>query len=60
MHVGTQLSELIREALEEYLRRHADERRQKVLRKAAGLWADCRDLSQVDAARATLDRGFSR
>ena len=57
---GRPMSELIREALDEYLRRHADERRQQVLRTAAGLWADRSDLSQFDAARATLDRGFSR
>jgi hypothetical protein len=54
------MSELIRVALDEYLLRHADERRQEVLRTAAGLWADRSDLSQVAAARATLDRGLSR
>ena len=57
---GRPMSELIREALDEYLRRHADERRQEVLRATAGLWADRSDLSQLDAARATLDRGFLR
>lgn len=47
-------------ALDEYLRRYAEERRQEVLRTAAGLWAERSDRSQVDAARATLDRRFSR
>ena len=53
------MSELIREALDEHLPRNADERRQEVLRTAAGLWAERSDLSQLDAARATLDRGLS-
>ena len=57
---GRPMSELIREALEEYLGRHADERRREVLRAAAGLWADRSDLSQLDDARATLDRDPSR
>ena len=57
---GRPMSELIREALEEYLGRHADERRREVLRVAAGLWADRSDLAQLDDARATLDRDPSR
>ena len=57
---GRPMSELIREALEEYLGRHADERRREVLRAAAGLWADRSDLAQLDDARATLDRDPSR
>ena len=56
---GRPMSELIREALDEYLRRHAQERRQEVLRNAAGLWADRIDREQFDATRATLDRDLS-
>ena len=56
---GRPMSELIREALDEYLRRHAQERRQEVLRNAAGLWADRLDHAQFDDARATLDRDLS-
>ena len=57
---GRPMSELIREALDEYLRRHADERRREVLHAAAGLWADRSDLARLDDARATLDRDLSR
>ena len=57
---GRPMSELIREALDEYLRRHAQERRQEVLRNAAGLWADRLDHAQFDDARATLDRDLSQ
>ena len=56
---GRAMSELIREALDEYLGRHADERRGEVLRAAAGLWADRGDLSELRDARATLDRDLS-
>ena len=56
---GRPMSELIREALDEYLRRHRPERRQEVLRSVAGLWADRTDLAQLDDARATLDRDRS-
>ena len=57
---GRPMSELIREALDEYLRRHAQERRQEVLRNAAGLWADRLDHAQFDDARATLDRDLAQ
>lgn len=57
---GRPMSELIREALDEYLGRHADERRRDVLRAAAGLWADRCDLAEMHGARATLDRDLSR
>ena len=56
---GRPMSELIREALDQYLRRHRQERRQEVLRSVAGLWADRTDLTQSDDARATLDRDLS-
>ena len=56
---GRPMSELIREALDQYLRRHGQESRQEVLRSAAGLWAYRADLAQVDDARATLDRDLS-
>ena len=56
---GRPMSELIREALDEYLGRHADEHRREVLRAAAGLWADRSDLAQLEDARATLDRDLS-
>ena len=57
---GRPMSELIREALDEYLGRHADARRADVLQAAAGLWADRTGLAQLDEARATLDRDLSR
>ena len=57
---GRAISELIREALDEYPERHADGRRREVLRAAAGLWADRGDLPQLPAARATLDGYLSR
>ena len=57
---GRPMSELIREALDEYLRRHAHERRREALQGASGLWAHRSDLAHVDNARASLDRGLSR
>ena len=56
---GRPMSELIREALDQYLRGYRQERRQEVLRSVAGLWADRTDLTQSDDARATLDRDLS-
>lgn len=53
---GRPLSDLIREALDDYLLRHAQERRREVLEAAAGIWAGRDDLRAVFSARATMDR----
>ena len=53
---GRLMGDLIREALDEYLGRHAAERRREVLRAADGLWADRGDVAELRDARATLDR----
>lgn len=50
------VSDLIREALDDFLLRHAEEWRSEVLEAAAGMWAGRNDLQAVYSARATIDR----
>ena len=57
---GRPQSDLIREALDDYLRRHAQERRKEVLDEAAGIWAERDDLQALYSARETMDRALSQ
>ena len=50
------VSDLIRDALDDFLLRHAREYRREVLEAAAGIWAGRNDLQAVYSARATMDR----
>ncbi len=55
---GRAQSELIREAVDEYLERHARSRRRVVLKGTAGLWAERGDIDELVSARASMDRDF--
>lgn len=54
---GRRQSELIREAIDQFIEQHARERRSAVLRKAAGIWKDRTDLPSLDTLRSTWNRG---
>ena len=54
--VGKKQSELIREAVDHLIEQSGRSRREAVLRAAAGVWKDRRDLPDFNAARAEWDR----
>ena len=54
--VGKKQSELIREAVDRFIDQAGSSRREAVLREAAGLWKDRRDLPDFKAMRAEWDR----
>ncbi|MBW1979800.1 MAG: ribbon-helix-helix domain-containing protein [Deltaproteobacteria bacterium] len=54
--VGKKQSELIREAIDRLIDQEGRGRREAVLRQAAGIWKDRRDLPDFEAARAEWDR----
>ena len=53
---GRTRSELIREAVDRYLRRFRTEERRELLRSARGLWEDREDLPDFTRLRRELDR----
>lgn len=53
---GRSQSELIREALDEYLGRFHDSNRLELLRRGKGLWAGRSDLPDFSAIRREYDR----
>ena len=54
--VGKKQSELIREAVDLLIDQSGRSRREAVLRKAAGIWEDRKDLPDFKATRAEWDR----
>lgn len=52
---GKKQSELIREAVDQYLEVARGERRQAILKEAAGLWADRKDLPDFKKERESWD-----
>ena len=54
---GKKQSELIREAVDRFIDQSGRSRRESVLRAAAGVWKDRRDLPDFKATRAEWDRG---
>ena len=56
VRTGRSKSDLIREALDEYLDRHAPAERKLLLRGGFGLWRARRDLPDFAALRRELDR----
>jgi len=54
--VGKKQSELIREAIDRLIDQTGRGRRELVLRKAAGIWKDRKDLPDFKAIRAEWDR----
>ena len=49
-------SELIREAVDRFIERRGRDRRQSVLRAAAGIWGDRADLPSLRVLRNTWNR----
>jgi hypothetical protein len=54
--VGKKQSEIIREAIDRLINEVSCGRRETVLREAAGIWKDRKDLPDFRAARAEWDR----
>lgn len=54
---GKKQSEVIREAVDYFISRHNRDRRQAVLRQAAGIWGGRTDLAPLGTLRRTWDRG---
>jgi predicted DNA-binding protein len=54
--VGKKQSELIREAIDRLIDEVSCSRRETVLREAAGIWKDRKDLPDFRATRAEWDR----
>lgn len=54
--VGKKQSELIREAIDRLIDEEGRNRRETVLREAAGMWKDREDLPDFRAMRAEWDR----
>ena len=54
--VGKKQSELIREAVDRLIDKEGRNRRETVLREAAGMWKDREDLPDFRAMRAEWDR----
>ena len=54
--LGKKQSELIREAVDRLIEQVGSSRREAVLREAAGIWKDRRDLPDFRAIRAEWDR----
>lgn len=53
---GTSKSALIREAVDEYLAKYSEERRQEVIERVAGMWKDRDDLPDFEELRKEWDR----
>jgi len=54
--VGKKQSELIRDAVDLFIDQAGQNRREAVLRQAAGIWKDRTDLPDFEATRAEWDR----
>jgi metal-responsive CopG/Arc/MetJ family transcriptional regulator len=53
---NTSKSEIIREAVTEYISRHSAEEREKKLKAGAGMWKGKKDLPDVSKLRKEFDR----
>lgn len=54
--VGKKQSELIRDAIDRLIDQASETRRKSVLRQAAGIWKDRKDLPDFSAVRSQWDR----
>ncbi|MBN1685020.1 MAG: ribbon-helix-helix protein, CopG family [Spirochaetales bacterium] len=54
---GKKQSELIREAVDEFLALKDDDQREAILNEAMGLWHKRRDLPDFNSERRSWDRG---
>jgi len=55
--VGKKQSELIRDAIDQLIDQSGSGRRELVLREAAGIWKERKDLPDFKTIRAEWDRG---
>jgi len=53
---GTSISEIIREAVTEYISRHAESGKKEKLKASAGLWRGRNDLPNVSKLRREFER----
>lgn len=53
---GVSKSSIVREAVDEYLAKHSEERRKEVLERVAGIWKDRDDLPDFEELRKEWDR----
>ena len=53
---GKRQSEIIREAVDRFIEQKSRDRREAILRDAAGIWRDRTDLPDLDALRRGWDR----
>ena len=53
---GKKRSELIRQAIDDLLAKHADARRAAVIKATAGIWKDRKDLPEFAALRKEWNR----
>ena len=54
--MGKKQSELIREAVDRFIEEAGQDRREAVLREAAGIWKDRMDLPDLKTTHASWDR----
>ncbi len=54
---GRSQSDLIREAVDRLIEQFSDKQRERVLNRAAGIWADRKDLPDFRTLRSQWDRG---
>lgn len=53
---GVSKSSIVREAVDEYLAKHSEERRKEILERVAGIWKDRDDLPNFEKIRKEWDR----
>ena len=54
---GKKQSEIIREAVDQYLDQSQGSRRATILKDAAGMWSNRKDLPDISVTRRSWDRG---
>jgi len=53
---GTSKSEIIREAVSEYISKHSESEKKKRLKAGAGLWKEKEDIPDLSKLRTEFDR----
>lgn len=56
LHSGKKQSELIREAIDNYITIYSQDRRDRVMDKVAGLWKDRDDIPELESLRKSWER----
>ena len=57
-HTGKTISQLIREAIENFLRQNPNQDRLSLLKKGKGIWKDRNDFSEFEKIRKEMNRTF--